>query len=159
MMRTDDGQAVVSVSYSAAGYDLENPEAWMPEDANELLKAVKDRVGEVGGVALQDSPLLAGLLHSRADVFATHVLPALTPTDLAMFARASRACQAAVVKSGLPRGGTINVKLVRGTINAGVFKQQPDLLDVLDFVGSVAMLKWAKVGVHTRICVNTPPPT
>jgi hypothetical protein len=140
MMRTDDGRAVVGVSYSAAGYESEE---WMPEDENELLVAVKERVGEVGGVGLQDSPLLSGLLHSgeSADVFATLVLPSLTPTDLAMFACVSTACQAAVVRSGLPRAGTINVKFSRGTAESGVFCWQPEPLDVLNFVGSAAMLQ------------------
>jgi hypothetical protein len=82
-----------SRSYSAAGWDSDD---WAPDEQNELLKAVKERVGEVGGVALENSPLLTGQLHNGADVFATLVLPSLTPTDLAMFARASEACQAAV---------------------------------------------------------------
>jgi hypothetical protein len=134
----------VGISYSAAGWD---PDDWQPQDDDELLKEVRLRCEqgvEVGVTALENAPLLQGLFGECFDVFATLVLPALSPTELALFARASRACQAAVVKSGLPRAGTINV--CESAQYRDVFRLQPNPLDVRNFVESAAMLKWAKVG-------------
>jgi hypothetical protein len=94
--------------------------------------------GEAGGGGDEEedddddaSPLLGPLLGDLSDLFREEVLKKwLDPTDLALFARSSRDCLAAVVASGLPRAG----------LKGGEFP-----LDVRDFVtGSIELLAWAK---------------
>jgi len=75
------------------------------------------------------SPLLGPLLEALPEVFEEEVLKLrLDPTDLAMFAQASRGCKAAVVASGL--------------VTAGDTAEEPYI--VADFVESVEHLAWAK---------------
>jgi hypothetical protein len=95
--------------------------AELPED--DLLGSLRAK-----GLITYPSPLLGGMLEKLPEVLAAEVLPRLPLTDLALFARVGRSSRAAVVSSGLPRAGT----------NGGA------LLKVVDFVGSVKRLAWAR---------------
>ena len=74
------------------------------------------------------TPPLLALLEASPEFFKMEVLERLDPTDLTLFASVGKAARSAVVASGLPRAGT----------TAGM------PLKVDDFVGSVALLAWAK---------------
>jgi len=90
----------------------------LPED--ELLGRLRE-----WGLITYPSPLLGGLLEKLPEVLAAEVLPRLSTTDLAIFARVGPASRAAAVAStNLPRAGA----------NGGA------LLKVESFVGSVQRL-------------------
>ena len=74
------------------------------------------------------SELLAPLLEEWREVLVTHVLSRLDPTDCAVLAQVAKPWLAVVVANDLPRVG-----------------QTPGWpLKIIDFVGSVARLAWAK---------------
>ena len=88
---------------------------------------VLDRLREAGQISYP-SPLLRPLLEQWPDVIAAEVLTRLDPMDLAMLGRVDEASRAAVVSSGMPRGGA----------SGGV------PLKLSHFCGSVERLAWAR---------------
>ena len=89
---------------------------------DELLETLREK-----GLITYPS-LLGSFLGNLPEVFEKEVLPLLDATDRALLARVDRACNAAVVTSGLA--------------HAGGSREAP--LKVQDFVGSVERLAWAK---------------
>ena len=97
---------------SPAAATLTLPRATRPQMAASSFRAgfggPGQGVGDDGSNALLLSPLLNGFIFGdlSGDLFKEEVLMKwLDPTDRALLARASRACLAAVVSSGLPRAG------------------------------------------------------
>jgi hypothetical protein len=82
------------------------------------------------------SELLAPLLEEWRDVLVTHVLSRLDATDYALLARVAKPWLAVVLASNLPRAGKGGRDGTGGAVP----------LKLKDFVGSVEMLAWAKVG-------------
>jgi hypothetical protein len=122
-------------------------------DVHMVTRSTRRRGGGGAGGAADDdeadddatpSELLVLLLEEWREVLVKHVLARLDPTDCAMLARVAKPWLAVVLANYLPRagqGGAVRLKLV-------------------DFVGSVQRLAWAKdngcpwhernVGAHCR---------
>jgi hypothetical protein len=83
------------------------------------------------------SELLVPLLEEWRDVLVKHVLARLDPMDCAMLAQVGKPWRAVVQACELPRAGT-----------EGAVK-----LKLVDFLGSIKMLDWAKANSGTGTCL------
>jgi len=97
------------------------------------------------GLITYPSPLLGGLTEKLPEVLAAEVLPWLEPTDVVVFGQVARACRAAVVAFGVPQ----EEEMERWSDDSDDSDHEgtgggPLLLRVMEFVGSVERLAWAK---------------